>query len=62
MGEKWVISLPQTELREVHDRRSLDREFHTVGAEKEKERLVRADRTSGMARRPAKEDGRLRVG
>ena len=50
------------ELREVHDHRSLDREFHTVGAEKEKERLARADRTSGTARRPAKEDQRLRVG
>ena len=55
-GEKWVLSLPQNELREVHDRRSLDKEFHTVGAEKEKERLASADRTSGTARRPAKED------
>ena len=41
------MSLPQNELRKVHDRRSLDREFHTVGAEKEKERLASADRTSG---------------
>ena len=41
------MSLPQNELREVHDRRLLDREFYTVGAEKEKERLANADRTSG---------------
>ena len=46
-GIKWVLSLLQNELREMHDRRSLDREFHTVGAEKEKECLARADRTSG---------------
>ena len=55
------MSLQQNELREMHDRRSLDREFHTVGAE-EKKRLAREDRTSGTARRPGDEDRRLRVG
>ena len=62
VGKRCDFSFLQNIEIEVQARSAGGKEFHKVGAVKEKERRPLADRISGTVRKPAEEDRRLRDG
>ena len=60
---RWIevsFQMPGKVAREVQVRKQYGREFQTVGAAKEKERLPKVVRRSGIVRRLVLDDRRLR--